>query len=283
MAGIPYKEFFTRRYIKSLIFGYLKRDLFRDIKVFCMFIGYQRSGHSFIGALLDAHPDAVMGMEVDALDLLQKGYSKNQIFYCLMRNAEVFTRKLGNKWTGYDYAIPGQYQGKFRKIDVIGDKKGGKSSLRLYDDHDLLEKMKNKIGIPLKILHIIRHPVDNITTMVLRNIPEGKSPDRKFIVERSEVYFMKVSINDKLKQNKELDILDVYHEDFIKSPEEELNRILGFLGLEPIPDYIDACIKKVYKEPHLSRNDMDWPEDLISEIREKSLKYPFLKRYFKND
>ncbi len=159
-------------------------------------------------------------------------------------------------------------------------KKVEKVHYDLYDDPNLLEKLKNLTGIPLKILHVMRHPVDNITTMVLRNLPEGQSPDRKFILERSDVYFMKVSINDQLRLNKEFDILDIYHEDFIRSPGEELTRILGFLGLEPIPDYIDACIKKVYKEPHLSRNDMDWPEDLLQEIRRKSLKYQFLKRYF---
>ncbi len=279
MAKVPFKEFFTRRYIKSLIFGYLKKNIFRDIRVFCMFIGYQRSGHSFIGALLDAHPNAVIGMEVDVLDLIQKGYSKNQVFYCLMRNAEIFTKKLGNVWTGYDYSISGQYQGTYKRIDVIGDKKGGKSSLRLYDDPDLLEELKTVTGLQLKILHVIRHPVDNITTMVIRNVPEGKSPDRKFILERSEIYFTKASINDKLRHDKELEILDVYHEDFVKSPREELGRILEFLGLEPFPDYMDVCIKKVYREPHLSRFDMDWPEDLLNDIREKAMRYPFLKRY----
>jgi hypothetical protein len=283
MARVPFKEYFTRRFIKSLLYGYLKRNAFRDIKVFCMFIGYQRSGHSFIGALLDAHPNAVMGMEVDALDLMQKGYSKNQIYYCLLRNAEIFTKKLGNIWTGYNYAIPGQYQGTYQRIDVIGDKKGGKSSLRLYEDHDLLKKLKNLTGIPLKILHVIRHPIDNITTMVVRNVPEGKIPDRNFIQERSDVYFMKASINEQLRQNKELDILDIYHEDFVKSPKEEMIRILRFLGLEPFPDYIEACVKKVYKEPHLSRHDLDWPEDLLLEFTEKSMKYSFLKKYFKND
>jgi hypothetical protein len=281
MAKVPFKEFFTRRYLKSLVFGYLKKEVFKDIKIFCMFVGYQRSGHSFIGALLDAHPNAVIGMEVDALDLIQKGYSRNQIFYCLMRNAEIFTKKLGNIWTGYDYSIPGQYQGTYKRIDVIGDKKGGKSSLRLNDDPGLLEKLKKVTGLQLKILHVIRHPVDNITTMVVRNVPEGKSPDRSFILERSEIYFTKALINDKLRQNEELDILDIYHEDFVKSPRDELIRILEFLELEPFPDYLDACVKKVFKEPHLSRYDMDWPEDLLNEIREKAVKYPFLKRYFK--
>src|SRR4030042_2237983 len=96
MARVPFKEYFTRRFIKSMLYGYLKRNAFKDIKVFCMFIGYQRSGHSFIGALLDAHPNAVIGMEVDALNLVKLGYKRNQIFYCLIRNSEVFTKKLKN-------------------------------------------------------------------------------------------------------------------------------------------------------------------------------------------
>jgi len=283
MAGMDFKEYFSKRFIKSFIFGYLRRKVFRDIRVYCMFIGYQRSGHSFIGALLDAHPYAVIGMEVDALDLLQKGYSRNQIYYCLMRNAEVFTKKLKNVWTGYNYAIPGQYQGKFLKIEVIGDKKGGKSSLRLDEDPALLDKLKNITGIPPKILHVIRHPVDNITTMVLRNIPENKVPELSDIREKMNIYFMKVTINEKLRQNKELDILDVYHEDLIQSPKPTLTRILNFIGLEPFPDYLDACIKKIYKEPHLSRNNLDWPEDMIREIKQRSMEYSFLKKYFEND
>ena len=55
-----------------------------------MFIGYQRSGHSYIGALLDAHPNTAVGMEVDALNgvpglhtLLESPFSKHKTGGCL--------------------------------------------------------------------------------------------------------------------------------------------------------------------------------------------------------
>jgi len=143
MAGMDFKEYFSKRFIKSFIFGYLRRKVFRDIRVYCMFIGYQRSGHSFIGALLDAHPYAVIGMEVDALDLLQKGYSRNQIYYCLMRNAEVFTKKLKNVWTGYNYAISiwGGNDGKIFMLDVNHYLPGNKI-LRMTNAEDYRKNKK---------------------------------------------------------------------------------------------------------------------------------------------
>ena len=35
------------------------RDALADLETYCLFIGYQRSGSSLIGSLLDAHPEVV--------------------------------------------------------------------------------------------------------------------------------------------------------------------------------------------------------------------------------
>ena len=35
--------------------------MFDDLKAFVMFVGYPRSGHSIVGALLDAHPHLTVG------------------------------------------------------------------------------------------------------------------------------------------------------------------------------------------------------------------------------
>jgi len=280
---VPVEELLTRRYIKSMIYGFIKRKRLKSLQAFCMFIGYQRSGHSFIGAILDAHPDAAMGMEVDALNLVKLGYNRNQIFYCLIRNSEVFTRKLKNIWTGYSYAIEGLYQGKFTDLKVIGDKKGGKSTLQLGEDFSLFTRLQKIVRIPVKVLHVIRNPFDNITTMIIRNLPEKKIPDREDFLDKIDLYFKKAEINDKLKKSGKMDILDIYHEDFIKDPVKELTRILNFVGLEPFNEYIDICTKKVHKEPHITRNQLSWPKDLLDEIKNRALNYLFLKRYIENE
>ena len=266
-----------------MIFGFVKRKQFNSIKAFCMFIGYQRSGHSFIGALLDAHPNAAMGMEVDALNLVRLGYNRNQIFYCLVRNSEIFTRKLNNIWTGYSYAVEGLYQGKFTDLKIIGDKKGGKSTLQLGVNFSLFGRLKKIVRIPIKLLHVIRNPLDNITTMIIRNLPDKKIPDRVDFLDKIDLYFKKAQINDKLKKSGEMDILDIYHEDFIKDPVGELKRIMQFVGLDPFPEYIDLCSKKVYREPHITRNQLSWPQDLLDEVYNRAIKFSFLKKYFENE
>jgi hypothetical protein len=35
-----------------------------QLRAFCLFIGYPRSGHRLIGALLDAHPDVAIAHEI---------------------------------------------------------------------------------------------------------------------------------------------------------------------------------------------------------------------------
>jgi hypothetical protein len=248
-----------------------------------MFIGYQRSGHSFIGALLDAHPNAAIGMEVDALNLMRLGYKRNQIFYCLIRNSEIFTKKLKNIWTGYSYAIEGLYQGKFTELKIIGDKKGGRSTLQLGEDFTLFMELKEIIGIPVKVIHVMRNPLDNITTMIIRHLPDKKIPEREDFLDKINLYFKKAEINDKLKESGELEILDIYHEDFINDPVKELERILQFLDLDPFPEYINLCSNKVYKEPHITRNQLSWPQDLLEEVKNRSIQFSFLKKYFEHE
>ena len=47
------------------------KPLLDDVKTLCLFIGYQRSGHSLVGSLLDAHPRMAIAHELDALFYLK--------------------------------------------------------------------------------------------------------------------------------------------------------------------------------------------------------------------
>ena len=37
--------------------------MYDDLQAFCLFMGYTRSGHSLVGACLDAHPEAAIAHE----------------------------------------------------------------------------------------------------------------------------------------------------------------------------------------------------------------------------
>ena len=52
------------------------RQEFAAVERFLLFVGYPRSGHSIVGALLNAHRDAVVSHELDAAPLIAGGCSR---------------------------------------------------------------------------------------------------------------------------------------------------------------------------------------------------------------
>ena len=95
-----------------------------------MFVGYPRSGHSLIGAILDAHPNIVLAHELDVLKYIYKTKSEASIFSKIIARSEWFVKN-GCIQEGYTYKIPNQWQGKYDELKVIGDKKGGATTRRL--------------------------------------------------------------------------------------------------------------------------------------------------------
>ena len=57
------------------------RDDFDRVERFCLFVGYPRSGHSIVGAVLNAHRDAVISHELDAPPLVLGGCTRDDL-YC---------------------------------------------------------------------------------------------------------------------------------------------------------------------------------------------------------
>jgi hypothetical protein len=269
-------------YVKSFVVGFICRRRFRSIEKFVLFTGYARSGHSIIAALLDAHPDIVMGMEWGVLSHLRFGYGRLQIFSSITRNTKLFRKRRGNVWTGYSYRVDGLWQGEYRVIKVIGDKLGGQTSLMINQSPDLIEKLRRKIGIPLAFIHVIRNPFDTITTLVLRSFEQKKitrAPVDMDLLPFINGYFRRVETISALKENKNIKMIDIYHEDFIKNPRKILKDLLSFLEVEIFEEYIEKCSKIVYKEPHKSRLDVEWPEELVKFVQKYINRYTFLNRY----
>ena len=71
--------------------------LFSDLETYCMFLGYPRSGHSLVGALLDAHPDVIIAHELDVLKYIGEGCGRPQIYSLLLENSQA-AREGGRKW-----------------------------------------------------------------------------------------------------------------------------------------------------------------------------------------
>ena len=58
---------------------------------------------------------------------------------------------------------------------MIGDKKGARTSLLINRDPSSIKQLKEiakNLGVPMKFIHIVGNPFDNIATMVLRGAGE---------------------------------------------------------------------------------------------------------------
>jgi hypothetical protein len=247
------------------------RDTFLPVKTFCLFIGYPRSGHSLVGSLLDAHQHIVIANELDVLRHFSRGMKKDQIFYLLLRNSERYAYR-GRIQTGYNYDVPGQWQGKVSELRVIGDKKGGMTTQRIGRNYNLLDLIPGAVGVPVKYVHVVRNPFDNITTMALRT--------HSTLEAETEHYFSLCRINQNIKDRvgKE-NILEMRHEDIIQDPGKVLRRLTDFLEVSPSEDYIKSCSAIVSRKQSLTRKKADWPEALIRTVHGRIGDYDFLEHY----
>lgn len=264
-----------QRYVVSAAGALFKRKAFASVETLCLFIGYARSGHSLIGSLLDAHRNAIIADELDALKYIQAGFSENQLFYLLLRNSEQSARA-GRERTGYSYRVPGQWQGRFEELRVIGDKMGRTAAARFVAFPKLLDTLCGRFHVKTKFLHVIRNPYDIISTMALAH--------PRALEVACDRFFEVVEDVGKIKRRCQTGMVhDLRHEDFVGDPKNELRKVCAFLNLEPGDDYLDACARIVYKSPHKSREKISWSPGLIASVRERMSRIPFLSCYSFDD
>jgi hypothetical protein len=160
------------------------RHAFDGVESFCMFIGYSRSGHSLVAALLDAHPNIVMAHELRAVKYVDANFSRDELYYLLYQN----TRIRGHSWKrgkGYTYDVPNQWQGAFNKeINVIGDKHGEYTVNALASNPMLMDKLRKTVEVPIRFIHVVRNPFDNIATMALKEARNGSPFDIQGTIDR---------------------------------------------------------------------------------------------------
>jgi hypothetical protein len=263
-------------YLKSSRMSQRQDDLFCNVQTYCMFVGYPRSGHSILGALIDAHPQAIMGHELDVLQFVDAGFSRNQIFSLLLENSSSFAR-VGRGWNGRSHVVANQWQGRFEKLKVIGDKKGRASNVRLAGDPELLTRLRSTFGMPIKFIHVVRNPFDNISTICQK---ARKSVHDKPIGD----YFKLVEGVSRIKQRVPAeDFIDLKYEELISCPERQLREVCDFLSLPCTDDYVRDAASVVFSAPHKSRSEASWNDQMIATVTNKIREYDFLSGYSYSD
>jgi hypothetical protein len=235
-----------------------------------------KSGGSMIGSLLDAHPNVILADEVYALRYLQAGFNREQIFHILLRASQkefLKGRVTARRLTPYSWLVPGQWQGRFTSLRVIGDSTTGASTQQLTEIPNLLEKLRKVMkSVNLRFVHVIRNPYDPISIMMMRG--------KRTFENASEHYFasckMLLELHNQLSAS---ELFPVRYEDFVGKPEKNLAEICKFLGLEATPEYLNACASILHKSPERSRHLVKWEPEWVEHVKSKMAPYDFLAGY----
>lgn len=273
----------ARDYLKSRFAGG-DDDAFEGVRTYCMFVGYPKSGHSLIGSLLDAHPDMVIAHELDALRYLRAGFGREQLYRLIRENARRFS-EAGREWNNYSYEVPGQWQGRVRDLQVIGDKKGGHSTLCLDAHPELLQKLRKTVGVPVKFVYVVRNPYDNISTISREGLFNPKHDGSRDLLRCAiENYFDRArAMRDFLRRVEVSDVHEMRHEAFVENPGRHVRELCGFLGLDAPEDYLRACASVVSESPTRSRQRVEWDEASIEDVRRRIGGFEFLRGYSYED
>lgn len=136
-----------------------------EVKYFVLFVGHSRSGSSITGALLDAHPNAMIGHEFHVFKNMQLHpdvyHSKDAIFTALALSSQLSAKH----WSStppqrrHNMYVKGLWMGQFEgNLSVIGDK-GAMSMTTLYRaDKSLFLKLLRRLqaitGVPIQFVQV---------------------------------------------------------------------------------------------------------------------------------
>jgi len=252
------------------------QNRFDNVEFFSFFIGYARSGHTAIASIIDGHPKATISNELDVFGFLETGFNRRQIFHMIDVNAKE-TAANGNVWTNYSYKIQGGQQGNTQNPLVIGDKKAGRTTFRLAGNPDLIQKLRDEIQMPFRVLHVVRNPFDHIAARIRHN-------PHKSISEMSEILFGKYDDVATIRSSfSGSEWLDLKMEDLISRPVETIGRIFRFLSLEVNPEFVASAAKMVMKDKSRRRDELKWSPEEIKAVNFQINSRDVLKGYsFKN-
>jgi hypothetical protein len=265
------REELARLYSLSLDASLKEKALFNGLKTFCLFVGAGRSGASLIGSLLDAHPRMIVAHQLHPLTLLRSKFTKWQIYYLLLANSRQYAQN-GRSESGYGFDVPGQWQGRFERLEVIGDKSAPATEVMVRADPSVLDRLAETVQLPVKVIHVMRNPYDNISTMSKRSGNDLATSTRNYFGRCETV----ATLARRLSGD---ELFHVRSEEVIENPASRLQGICEFLGVGASPEYLEACADIVFPAPRKSREDAPWEPDLVRTVAAEIEQYPFLQGY----
>jgi hypothetical protein len=255
-----------------------------ELSSFIAFVGYSRSGGSIVAALLDAHPNLVVAHELPVFVPDEIGEPTDELKYedgyALIKHLLRWARRdarQGRKGQRVDangniyyssYEVTDGWQGRYDVLMAAGTKNAVESTFAAKSFGGApFHALSEQVGLPLRFIHVIRNPYDNIATMA------------RIHGDRALVRYEKRLQGVRRLKDAGFDILDIHLDDVVEDPRREVLRMCEFFGVPTYEDHLDGCAKAVADRPSRSGAGVEWSESDRRHVKRLIGTYEWLARY----
>jgi len=244
-----------------------------DLKNFCFFIGFARSGHSFIGQLINAHENALIGNEGRLFDVLKGQLSFSNVLKYLVFIDEKFASRKYYKKNGQDFYFAKLSQGNVHNLTCLGNSKAGYTRRHFYANPSLLDAYRSIIPGEVKFILVLRNPRDIVGSMMKRTGRDFQTALEE--IQRS-CEELEVVIN---LIKPDFQVLEIVYENLLQDLPSSTLKIFSFLGLDLPPGFTEAVQEKIYQSPEKSRRFFDNIPNAEEHFQELTSKHAFFASY----
>jgi hypothetical protein len=226
-----------------------------------LFVGHAHSGHSIIGATLDAHPEIAIANEVNIVKLIRDHRCTKQQIESILYSESLKNAKQGS-WhnSEYQYNISESDQGKTQFPAVIGDKKAGGTTRILLNDYWVLEYLQTIYKQNFKIIFVRRNPIDIVAAYAYYM----KQAPSQFHVDR---YNENLAVVERIKRSMDKSsFIEVRQENFIKEPNLISQNLFNFLDLSTSKELLELWTRNVRSDLKGKSHQIDIPDSLVRQL-----------------
>lgn len=243
-----------------------------NIQRYCLFMGAPRNGHSLVGAMLDAHPEMLIAHELGLPKYKVAHFSKRQIELLILSNSKKSAAN-GRQHIHYSHSVPNQWQGRYKNLQLVGDKHGEGFLLSVEARPWLVDTLLKSLN-PCHFIHVIRNPYDAIAS-ILSTVKRQHTQDSA-IAYFERLYQTLSTVSDKLAADQ---LHEIHFEQLVSQPQKELEKLCGFLGFDATTEYLQDCSSIVLDDLGDHRALVEWSPSSRQKIDKLINSYSFLSKY----